>query len=154
MLLVWSSLPVQGSLGLFNTTQPLDLLEHIGEGIFALDPEWRFAYLNRQAERVITRLSGHPSTDLLGTVIWDRPALADSTLGRALHRAYTDQTPVVQEWLVLQVWVAWPHVPQQSGLTHVRVVPGTHWHPLHALFEHVFAKPALQPDVVVAPSRQ
>jgi PAS domain S-box-containing protein len=75
----------------------LDLLERIGEGIFALDPDWRFAYLNRQAERVLSRLSGTPSTDLLGTVIWDRPTLADSSLGRALHRAYADQTPVVHE---------------------------------------------------------
>jgi len=82
---------------LLNTTQPLDLLEHIGEGIFALDPEWRFAYLNRQAERVLSRISGTPATDLIGTVIWDRPALADSSLGRALHRAYTDQTGVVHE---------------------------------------------------------
>jgi two-component system, cell cycle sensor histidine kinase and response regulator CckA len=82
---------------LLNATQPLDLLERIGEGIFALDPEWRFAYLNRQAERVLSRLSGTPSTDLVGTVIWDRPALADSSLGRALHRAYADQVAVVHE---------------------------------------------------------
>jgi PAS domain S-box-containing protein len=82
---------------LLDATQPLDLLDRIGEGIFALDPEWRFAYLNRQAERVLSRLSGSPSTDLLGTVIWDRPALADSSLGRALHRAHVDQTAVVHE---------------------------------------------------------
>jgi two-component system, cell cycle sensor histidine kinase and response regulator CckA len=82
---------------LLKAYQPLDLLERIGEGIFALDPDWRFAYLNRQAERVLSRLSGTPSTDLLGTVIWDRPALADSLLGRALHRAYADQTAVVHE---------------------------------------------------------
>jgi len=82
---------------LFNATQPLDLLERIGEGVIALDPEWRFAYLNRQAERVLSRLAGTPTTDLIGTVIWDRPALADSSLGRALHRAYADQTAVVHE---------------------------------------------------------
>jgi two-component system cell cycle sensor histidine kinase/response regulator CckA len=82
---------------LLNAVQPLDLLERIGEGIFALDPDWRFAYLNRQAERVLSRLSGSPSIDLLGTVIWDRPALADSSLGRALHRAYADQAAVVHE---------------------------------------------------------
>jgi PAS domain S-box-containing protein len=82
---------------LLDATQPLDLLDRVGEGIFALDPDWRFAYLNRQAERVLSRLSGTPSTDLLGTVIWDRPALADSSLGRALHRAHVEQTPVVHE---------------------------------------------------------
>jgi two-component system cell cycle sensor histidine kinase/response regulator CckA len=82
---------------LLDATQPLDLLDRIGEGVFALDPDWRFAYLNRQAERVLSRLSGSPSTDLIGTVIWDRPALADSSLGRALHRAHVEQTAVVHE---------------------------------------------------------
>jgi two-component system, cell cycle sensor histidine kinase and response regulator CckA len=83
---------------LLDAAQPLDLLDRIGEGIFALDSDWRFAYMNRQAERVLSHLSGSPSTDLLGTVIWDRPALADSALGRALHRAYVEQTAVVQEF--------------------------------------------------------
>jgi PAS domain S-box-containing protein len=82
---------------LLDAAQPLDLLDRIGEGIFALDPDWRFAYLNRQAERVLSRLSGSPSADLLGTVIWDRPALADSSLGHALHRAHVEQTAVVHE---------------------------------------------------------
>src|SRR5215210_208010 len=88
---------MQGSIRLLKASQPLDLLERIGEGLFVLDPDWRFAYLNRQAERVLSRLSGTPSTDLLGTIIWDRPALADSLLGRALHRAYADQSGVVHE---------------------------------------------------------
>jgi two-component system cell cycle sensor histidine kinase/response regulator CckA len=82
---------------LLNATQPLDLLDRVGEGIFALDPDWRFAYLNRQAERVLSRLTGSPSTDLIGTIIWDRPALAESPLGRALHRAHVEQTAVVHE---------------------------------------------------------
>jgi two-component system cell cycle sensor histidine kinase/response regulator CckA len=84
---------------LLNATQPLDLLERVGEGIFALDSDWRFSYLNRQAERVLSRLSGTPSADLLGTVIWDRPALADSSLGRALHRAHAEHVAVVHEVL-------------------------------------------------------
>ena len=82
---------------MLDATQPLDLLDRVGEGLFALDPDWRFAYLNRQAERVLSRLSGSPSNDLIGTVIWDRPALADSSLGRALHRAHLEQTAVVDE---------------------------------------------------------
>lgn len=82
---------------MLDAAQPLDLLDRVGEGIFALDQDWRFAYLNRQAERVLSRLSGSPSTNLVGTVIWDRPALADSSLGRALHRAYVEQVPVSHE---------------------------------------------------------
>jgi PAS domain S-box-containing protein len=84
---------------LLNIAQPLDLLDRVGEGIFALDSEWRFSYLNRHAERVLARLSGSPSADLLGSVIWDRPALADSSLGRALHRAHAEQVAVVHEVL-------------------------------------------------------
>ncbi|HEX7335785.1 MAG TPA: PAS domain-containing protein [Gemmatimonadales bacterium] len=82
---------------MLNAAQPLELLDRVGEGLFTLDPDWRFAYLNRQAERLLTRLSGSPSGDLIGTVIWDRPALADSSLGRALQRAYADQVAVVHE---------------------------------------------------------
>jgi PAS domain S-box-containing protein len=82
---------------LLDAARPLDLLDRVGEGVFALDLDWRFRYLNRQAERVLSRLSGSPSTDLLGTIIWERPALADSSLGRALHRAYVEQTSVLHE---------------------------------------------------------
>jgi two-component system, cell cycle sensor histidine kinase and response regulator CckA len=82
---------------LLDAAQPLALLDRVGEGIFALDQDWRFAYLNRQAERVLSRLSGSPSNNLIGTVIWDRPTLADSSLGRALHRAYVDQIAVTHE---------------------------------------------------------
>jgi two-component system, cell cycle sensor histidine kinase and response regulator CckA len=84
---------------LLNTAQPLDLLDRVSEGIFALDADWRFSYLNRHAERVLARLTGSPSADLLGTIIWERPALADSSLGRALHRAHVDQIPVIHEIL-------------------------------------------------------
>ena len=84
---------------MLNTAQPLDLLDRIGEGVFALGTDWRFSYLNRHAERVLARLTGSPSTDLVGTVIWDRPALADSALGRALHRAHAEQIPVMHEVL-------------------------------------------------------
>jgi two-component system, cell cycle sensor histidine kinase and response regulator CckA len=104
---------------LLKAAQPLDLLDRIGEGIFTLDLDWRFAYMNRQAERVLSHLSGSPSHNLLGTVIWDRPTLADSVLGRALHRAYVEQSAVVHEvpgsgqWGALEVRV----YPSDDGLT-------------------------------------
>ncbi len=84
---------------MLNAAQPLALLDRVGEGIFSLDSDWRFSYINRHAERVLARLSGTPSADLLGTVIWDRPSLADSSLGRALHRAHAEQIAVVHEVL-------------------------------------------------------
>ena len=84
---------------MLNTAQPLDLLDRVGEGIFALDADWRFSYLNRHAERVLARLTGLPTASLIGTIIWDRPSLADSSLGRALHRAHAEHTPVMHEVL-------------------------------------------------------
>ena len=84
---------------MLNAAQPLDLLDRVGEGIFALDSDWRFSYLNRQAERILARLSGTSSADLLGSVIWNRPALADSSLGRALHRAHAEQVAIIHEVL-------------------------------------------------------
>jgi two-component system, cell cycle sensor histidine kinase and response regulator CckA len=104
---------------LLKTTQPLDLLDRVGEGIFALDSDWRFSYLNRHAERVLARLTGSPTADLLGTVIWDRPSLADSSIGRALHRAHAEQIAVVHE--VLDSGNRGPvevrAYPSESGLT-------------------------------------
>jgi two-component system, cell cycle sensor histidine kinase and response regulator CckA len=104
---------------LLNTAQPLDLLDRVGEGIFALDADWRFSYLNRHAERVLARLTGFPSADLLGTIIWDLPSLADSSLGRALHRAHAEQIPVVHE--VLDSGTRGPievrAYPSEDGLT-------------------------------------
>ena len=82
---------------MLNAAQPLELLDRVGEGLFALDPDWRFSFLNRQAERLLTRVTGSPSADLIGTVIWDRPELAESSLGRALQRAYADRVAVVHE---------------------------------------------------------
>ena len=82
---------------MLDTAQPLALLDQVGEGIFALDADWRFAYMNRQAEQVLSHISGSLSYNLLGTIIWDSPTLADSVLGRALHRAYVEQIPVVHE---------------------------------------------------------
>ncbi len=104
---------------MLNTAQPLDLLDRVGEGVFALGTDWRFSYLNRHAERVLARLTGSPSTDLIGTIIWDRPALADSSLGRALHRAQAEQTAVIHEVLdsgnrgTIEVRV----YPSEDGLT-------------------------------------
>jgi two-component system cell cycle sensor histidine kinase/response regulator CckA len=102
---------------LLDATQPLDLLDRVGEGIFALDPDWRFAYLNRHAERVLTRISGTPSADLLGTVIWDRPSLAESSLSRALHRAYAERIAVVHEIADVGNPIEVRAYPSDDGLT-------------------------------------
>jgi two-component system, sensor histidine kinase len=43
------------------------ILESTTDAFFALDRDWRFTYVNRQAELVLTR----SRYDLIGKVIWD-----------------------------------------------------------------------------------
>ncbi|MGM0584585.1 MAG: PAS domain S-box protein [Pseudomonadota bacterium] len=61
-----------------------DTLEHISDGFFTLDREWRFTYLNQQAERMM----GRPRGELLGRIIWEAfPEAAGSRFQREYERA-------------------------------------------------------------------
>jgi PAS domain S-box-containing protein len=60
------------------------ILESITDAFFALDPEWRFTYVNPQAERVLGRQPG----DLPGKTLWgEYPGLLGSEFERAYRRA-------------------------------------------------------------------
>ena len=60
------------------------ILESITDAFFALDREWRFRYLNAQAEQQMLRSGQH----LLGQVIWDIfPDVGASVFGAAMRRA-------------------------------------------------------------------
>jgi PAS domain S-box-containing protein len=62
-------------------------LESLSDGFCKIDHNWRFTYVNRQAERMFRR----PRADLLGAVVWECfPELADSPFGPALRRALAD----------------------------------------------------------------
>jgi PAS domain S-box-containing protein len=58
------------------------ILESISDGFFTLDTEWRYAYLNSQAGRLVKR----QSEDLIGRNIWEAfPEEVDSNLYRVYH---------------------------------------------------------------------
>jgi PAS domain S-box-containing protein len=81
---------------LLDSARSLDALDRIGEGIFALDHEGRFAYANRTALRLLPPLIG-ASGDLLGAIIWEAsPSFPETPAGKALRRAAMEHTPVVQ----------------------------------------------------------
>lgn len=66
-------------------------LESITDSFFTVDREWRFTYLNPQAELMLR--GDRP--ELLGKVLWDEfPHLAGSSFGRAYHRAMEENRPV------------------------------------------------------------
>jgi PAS domain S-box-containing protein len=81
---------------LLDSTRPVDALDRIGEGLFALDPEGRFAYINRKAQSLLERVLGTRVSDLEGAIVWERaPQLSSTPFGWALRRAADEGLPVV-----------------------------------------------------------
>jgi PAS domain S-box-containing protein len=73
---------------LSSEEQSRNILESITDGFFALDQDWRFSYVNRQAERLLDRTPG----DLLGQVIWEvYPGLAGSEFERVYHACASER---------------------------------------------------------------
>jgi PAS domain S-box-containing protein len=65
-----------------------DILESIGDAFFALDHDWKFIYLNENAEPLLTRTRA----ELLGTSIWDAfPEIVGSTFEHEYRRAIREQ---------------------------------------------------------------
>lgn len=66
---------------LSSEEQSRNILESITDGFFALDRDWRFSYVNRQAEYLLDRTPG----DLLGKTIWE---VYPGSVGSEFERAY------------------------------------------------------------------
>ncbi|XYJ09809.1 EAL domain-containing protein [Telluria sp. B2] len=69
-------------------------LESITDAFYTLDREWRFTYLNREAERLFKR----PRAELLGKVLWDEFSALKGEIGYCeFHRALRENRTVVFE---------------------------------------------------------
>jgi diguanylate cyclase (GGDEF)-like protein/PAS domain S-box-containing protein len=91
-------------------------LESITDAFYTLDREWRFTYMNAQAER----LFGRPRDELMGKVIWDEyPALRGKSGYHELLRAMRENRTVSFEKFHAhtQVWSAVRVYPSEEGLT-------------------------------------
>jgi PAS domain S-box-containing protein len=70
------------------------ILESIMDGFVVLDAEWRYTYVNAEAERLL----GMGRGDLLGKRCWDVFPAALGTVGyRECHRAVAERVPVAYE---------------------------------------------------------
>jgi PAS domain S-box-containing protein len=90
-------------------------LESVTDGFYMLDREWRFTYVNREAERILQRRRA----DLLGRVVWEQfPAALGSTLHHEYERALADDVAVEFEMFYppLQIWVRVTAYPSVQGL--------------------------------------
>ena len=92
------------------------VLESITDGFYALDRNWRFTYINAQAERYL----GCSREALLGRNIWEsRPGLIGSAIDQQFRKAVAEGTaiifestpPVSQGWLEVHVY------PSSAGLS-------------------------------------
>ncbi|NEU56325.1 ATP-binding protein [Halorussus sp. MSC15.2] len=93
-----------------------DVYERITDAVFALDEEWRFTYLDEQAERLLQR----SEDELLGSVIWDEFTEApDSKFRQEYERAMASQTPVTFEaqYPPLDTWFEVRAYPSETGLS-------------------------------------
>jgi PAS domain S-box-containing protein len=68
-----------------------EILDGIGDAIYALDADWRISFVNRQAERFFARHRG----ELVGRILWDCfPAAVGTELGAALENAMDSREAV------------------------------------------------------------
>ncbi|HEX7631013.1 MAG TPA: PAS domain S-box protein, partial [Lacunisphaera sp.] len=91
-------------------------LESITDAFFTLDHQWRFTYLNSEAERLLLR----PAQDLLGRHIWEEfPDAVGSLFQREYERAVRERVTVGFEAYYPQPLDRWFGVrayPSEEGL--------------------------------------
>jgi PAS domain S-box-containing protein len=92
------------------------ILESITDAFFALDREWRFTYVNREAERVLLKAR----EELLGRTLWEQfPEAIGTTFQREYHRAMAGQVTVNFEefFRPLNAWFEVRAYPSPEGLS-------------------------------------
>ena len=93
----------------------VDILENISDGLFALDPEWRFIYLNGQAESIFRR----PRGSMSGKGFWDEfPGVLGTAFEHEFKRSLRDQkaTQFEERFTPLGIWLAVSVHPAPEGL--------------------------------------
>jgi PAS domain S-box-containing protein len=99
--------------------QIVNILESITDGFIALDKEWRFTYLNQEAEELFERLQ-RTREQVIGKNIWEEfPELVGSTFDKQYHRVVAEQVtvefeefyPPMDRWLEIRAY------PSREGLS-------------------------------------
>lgn len=92
------------------------ILESITDGFFAVDAEWRFTYVNREAERLLQR----SRSELLGRSLWrEFPAATGTAFRQQYERARAEGRTVAFEeyYAPLGIWVEVRAFPSAAGLS-------------------------------------
>lgn len=97
----------------------VNILDSITDGFIALDQEWRFTYINRQAAEIFQRMN-RTRDELLGKRIWEEfPQAIGSIFFEQYHKAVADQIAVQFEGFIppLNTWFDVHAYPSQEGLS-------------------------------------
>ncbi|HVM46164.1 MAG TPA: PAS domain S-box protein, partial [Candidatus Thermoplasmatota archaeon] len=92
------------------------ILESISDAFFALDRDWRFTYVNQQAERVLSRRK----EDLLGRTLWEEyPGVQGTAFEAAYRRALAEgaSTELEDYYPDHDAWYAVKAYPSAEGLS-------------------------------------
>lgn len=99
-----------------TTDRVSTILDSIRDAFFALDREWRFTFVNREAERVLRA----PETDLLGRVIWEAlPDFADAAHQDELRAVMGQREMAVfkEHYPSLGLWADVRAYPSADGIS-------------------------------------
>ncbi|MGK7900136.1 MAG: PAS domain S-box protein [Hormoscilla sp.] len=99
-----------------SSQQLVNILESITDAFLALDREWRFRFLNSQAEKILSR----SQSELMGQSIWEMfPETVGSTLERQLKSAVASQVTVefAEYYPAFKVWLEVRAYPYEEGLS-------------------------------------
>ena len=92
------------------------IFNSISDGVAAVDTDWRFTYLNAEAERLLQR----SRAELLGRNMWEAfPEGGDSTAFEAYRKARDENRLVTAEFFYppLKTWFSVRAFPHENGLT-------------------------------------
>jgi PAS domain S-box-containing protein len=92
------------------------ILESITDAFFAVDHDWRFTYVNREAERLLQR----PRSELVGHTLWEKfPEAVGTSFEREYRGAMAEQRTVQFEecYQPLDIWVDVRAYPSRAGLS-------------------------------------
>lgn len=116
-----------------RSAEIIAIFESMTDAFFAVDNDWKFTYVNSQAERLMQR----KRDDLLGNVLWDEfPATSDSIFGREYRRALAENVSVRFE----------AYYPPLDGWFEVQALPGSGGIGLSVYFREVSARRAAEQE--------
>ncbi|MBA4147702.1 MAG: PAS domain S-box protein [Verrucomicrobia bacterium] len=96
--------------------QTIEVLNRVTDAFLSVDRDWRFIYVNREAERLLRK----SRTQLIGRNIWEEfPEAVGSDFEQQYQRAVSEQVTVKFEsfYTPLQVWLYVSAYPSPEGLS-------------------------------------